>query len=83
MRRIVHIRAGRVKGRDDCHRFVTTHQTRIERLKFMTGAVVLVAIALFFLSRSNSFLLIACCMGSLAIGAAARWVGEGGSVSSS
>jgi len=38
------------------------------RLKFMTGAVVLVAIALFFLSRSNSFLLIACCMGSLAIG---------------
>jgi MFS family permease len=38
------------------------------RLKFMTGAVVVVAIALFFLARSNSFLLTACCMGSLAIG---------------
>jgi len=37
------------------------------RLKFMTGAVVLVAIALFFLSRSNSFLLTACCMGTLAV----------------
>jgi MFS family permease len=38
------------------------------RFKFMTAAVVVVAIALFFLSRSNSFLLTACCMGSLAIG---------------
>ena len=38
------------------------------RLKFMTIAAVLVAIALFFLSRSNSFLLTACCMGILAIG---------------
>lgn len=38
------------------------------RFKFMTGAVTVVAIALFFLSRSNSFLLTACCMGSLAIG---------------
>jgi MFS family permease len=38
------------------------------RLKFMTAAAVVVAIALFFLSRSNSFLLTACCMGMLAIG---------------
>jgi MFS family permease len=38
------------------------------RLKFMTGAAVVVAIALFFLSRSNSFVLTACCMGTLAIG---------------
>jgi MFS family permease len=38
------------------------------RFKFMTAAVIVVAIALFFLSRSNSFLLTACCMGSLAIG---------------
>jgi MFS family permease len=38
------------------------------RLRFMTAAVVLVAVALFFLSRSNSYLLTACCMGTLAIG---------------
>ncbi len=38
------------------------------RLKFMTGAVILVAIALFFMSRSTSFLLTAACMGTLAIG---------------
>ena len=38
------------------------------RFKFMTGAAVLAAIALFFLSRSNGFLLTACCMGALAIG---------------
>jgi MFS family permease len=38
------------------------------RFKFMTAAVIVVAIALFFLSRSHSFLLTACCMGSLAIG---------------
>src|SRR5438876_1907376 len=38
------------------------------RFKFMTGAAVLAAIALFFLSRSNSFLLTACSMGALAIG---------------
>jgi MFS family permease len=38
------------------------------RLKFMTAASVVVAVALFFLSRSNSFLLTACCMGMLAIG---------------
>lgn len=38
------------------------------RFKFMTAAAVFVAIALFFLSRSNSFLLAACCMGTLAIG---------------
>ncbi|MEY2494567.1 MAG: hypothetical protein QOJ45_1059 [Verrucomicrobiota bacterium] len=37
------------------------------RLKFMTGASLIVAIALFFLSRSNSFLLVACCMGTLAV----------------
>jgi len=37
------------------------------RLKFMTGAAVLVSIALFFLSRSDSFLLTACCMGTLAV----------------
>ena len=38
------------------------------RLKFMTGAVVVVSIALFVLSRSTSFLVTAGCMGSLAIG---------------
>jgi MFS family permease len=38
------------------------------RFKIMTAAVVVVAIALFFLSRSNSFLLTAVCMGMLAIG---------------
>jgi MFS family permease len=38
------------------------------RFKFMTAAAVFVAVALFFLSRSNSFLLTACCMGTLAIG---------------
>jgi MFS family permease len=38
------------------------------RLRFMTGAAVLVAIALFFMSRSDSFLLTAVCMGTLAIG---------------
>ena len=38
------------------------------RLRFMTAAAVVVAVALFFLSRSNSFLLTACCMGTLAIG---------------
>jgi len=37
------------------------------RLKFMTGAALIVAVALFFLSRSTSFLLAACCMGTLAI----------------
>src|SRR5450631_1623232 len=38
------------------------------RFKFMTAAAMFVAVALFFLSRSNSFLLTACCMGTLAIG---------------
>src|SRR5205823_13290482 len=38
------------------------------RLKFMTAAAIVVSVALFFLSRSNSFLLTACCMGTLAIG---------------
>jgi hypothetical protein len=38
------------------------------RLKFMTGAALLVAVALFLLSRSNGFVLTACCMGTLAIG---------------
>jgi MFS family permease len=38
------------------------------RLKFMTAAVIIVAIALFVLSRSHSFLVTACCMGTLAIG---------------
>jgi MFS family permease len=38
------------------------------RLRFMTAAAIVVAVALFFLSRSNSFLLTACCMGTLAIG---------------
>jgi MFS family permease len=38
------------------------------RLKFMTAAAVLVALALFVLSRSHSFLITACCMGTLAIG---------------
>ena len=38
------------------------------RFKVMTAAAVLAAAALFFLSRSNSFLLTACCMGMLAIG---------------
>ena len=38
------------------------------RFKFMTAAAIFVAVALFFLSRSNSFLLTACCMGTLAIG---------------
>jgi len=38
------------------------------RFKFMTAAAVFVAVALFFLSRSNSFLLTAVCMGTLAIG---------------
>ncbi|HEY2138825.1 MAG TPA: MFS transporter [Chthoniobacterales bacterium] len=38
------------------------------RLKFMTAAVVLVAVALFVLSRSHSFLVTACCMGMLAVG---------------
>jgi MFS family permease len=37
------------------------------RLKFMTGAVTVVAVALFCLSRSNSFLLTAISMGTLAI----------------
>jgi MFS family permease len=41
---------------------------RESRLKFMTAAAIVVAVALFFLSRSNSFLLTACCMGTLAIG---------------
>ena len=39
----------------------------------MTGAAVLVAVALFLLSRSNGFLLTACCMGMLAIGALAEF----------
>jgi len=34
----------------------------------MTAAVVLAAVALFFLARSNSFFLTAFCMGGLAIG---------------
>src|SRR2546421_7510522 len=38
------------------------------RLRFMTAAAVVVAIALFVLSRSHSFLVTACCMGTLAIG---------------
>ena len=38
------------------------------RLKFMTGAVLVVSVALFFMSRSSSFLLTAACMGTLAIG---------------
>ncbi len=38
------------------------------RLKFMTGAAVLVSVALFFMSRSSSFLLTAACMGTLAVG---------------
>ena len=38
------------------------------RLKFMTGAALVVAVALFLLSRSNGFLLTACCLGTLAIG---------------
>ena len=38
------------------------------RFKFMTGAALVVAVALFLLSRSNSFLLTACCLGTLAIG---------------
>jgi MFS family permease len=38
------------------------------RFKFMTAAALLVAAALFLLSRSNSFLLTACCMGTLAVG---------------
>jgi MFS family permease len=37
------------------------------RLKFMTGAALLVAVALFLLSRSNGFLLTACCLGILAL----------------
>ena len=41
---------------------------RAHRFRFMTGAAVLAAIALFLLSRSNSFLLTALCMGCLAIG---------------
>jgi MFS family permease len=38
------------------------------RLKFMTAAAIVVAIGLFLLSRSHSFLLTACCLGSLAVG---------------
>jgi MFS family permease len=38
------------------------------RFKVMTAAVVLAAVALFFLARSNSFFLTALCMGGLAIG---------------
>lgn len=38
------------------------------RFRFMTAAAVFVAIALFFLSRANSFLLAAFCMGTLTIG---------------
>jgi MFS family permease len=38
------------------------------RFKFMTAAVVLAAFALFFLARSNSFVLTALCMVALAIG---------------
>src|SRR5437763_6195133 len=38
------------------------------RLKFMTAAAIFAAVALFFLSRSDSFVLTACCMGTLAIG---------------
>ena len=38
------------------------------RFKFMTAAAIFVAVALFFLSRSHSFLLTAICMGTLAIG---------------
>src|SRR5947209_5638183 len=38
------------------------------RLKFMTAAAVVVAIALFFLSRSHSFVVTASCLGALAIG---------------
>jgi len=41
---------------------------RALRLRFMGCAVILVAIALFFMSRSNSFLVTAACMGTLAIG---------------
>src|SRR6185312_10637302 len=41
---------------------------RAHRFKFMTGAAILATIALLFLSRSNSFLLTAACMGTLAIG---------------
>jgi MFS family permease len=36
------------------------------RLKFMTGAALVVAVALFLLSRSNGFWLTACCLGALA-----------------
>ncbi|HEY2615213.1 MAG TPA: MFS transporter, partial [Chthoniobacterales bacterium] len=38
------------------------------RFKIMTAAALFVSVALFFLSRSNSFLLTASCMGTLAIG---------------
>lgn len=41
---------------------------REHRFRFMTGAAILATIALLFLSRSNSFLLTAGCMGALAIG---------------
>jgi MFS family permease len=41
---------------------------RANRFKFMTVAVLLVALALFGMSRSSSFLLTAICMGTLAIG---------------
>ena len=38
------------------------------RLKFMTAAALLVAVALFFMSRSTSFFVTAACMGTLAVG---------------
>ena len=41
---------------------------RENRFKFMTAAALLVAFALFGMSRSTSFLLTAICMGTLAIG---------------
>ena len=52
---------------------------RAHRFRFMTGAAVLAAIALFLLSRSNSFLITALCMSSRAAQTArdhavARWI---------
>jgi MFS family permease len=41
---------------------------RANRFKFMTAAALLVALALFGMSRSNSFSLTAICMGILAVG---------------
>src|SRR5256886_6490246 len=46
---------------------------RNHRFRFMTGAVVLVALALLCMSQSNSFLLAAISMGVLAVGLSANF----------